>query len=73
MKKVFKMNGLDCASCATKMQEGIKKLDGVTNAIVNFATAKLTIEGEDDKMERIIESAKAVIKKLEPDVILQRA
>ena len=72
MKKVFKLNGLACANCATKMQEGIRKLEGVNNAIVNFATAKLTIEGEDDKMEKIIESAYALINKIEPDVVLQK-
>lgn len=73
MKKVFMLHGLGCANCAAKMQEGVEKLDGVKRVIVNFATAKLTIEGEDDKMEKIIESTKSLIKKIEPDVVLQKA
>lgn len=73
MKKTFKLEGLDCANCAAKMQEGINKIQGVSNATVNFMTTKLIIEGEDDKMDGIIEAAKTVIKKLEPDVVLKKA
>ena len=73
MRKAFKLEGLGCANCAAKMQEGIGKLDGVSSATVNFATAKLIIEGEDDRMDSIIESARAIIKKIEPDVALQKA
>ena len=36
MKKTFKLIDLDCAHCAAKMEEAIKKLPGVTNASVNF-------------------------------------
>ena len=73
MKRIFKLEGLECASCAAKIQEGIGKLDGVNNATVNFALAKLTIDGEEGKIENIIESTKSLIKKLEPDVVMQRA
>lgn len=73
MKKIFKLNGLDCANCAAKIENGVCKLDGVSNASVNFMTTKLVIEGDDDKMESIIESAKAIIKRLEPDVVMQKA
>jgi len=73
VKRIFKLEGLECASCAAKIQEGIGKLDGVNNATVNFALAKLTIDGEEGKIENIIESTKSLIKKLEPDVVMQRA
>ena len=36
MKKTFRMTDLDCANCAAKMENAIKKIDGVTNASVNF-------------------------------------
>ena len=32
MKKKFKLQDLDCANCAAKMEEAIKKIDGVTDA-----------------------------------------
>ena len=43
MKKVFALEDLDCANCAAKMEEGIKKLDGVKNANVSYITQKMTI------------------------------
>ena len=48
MKKTFKMEDLDCAHCAAKMEDAIKKLDGVANANVNFLAQKVTIEADDD-------------------------
>lgn len=38
MKKKFKLQDLDCANCAAKMEEAIKKIDGVTDASVSFMT-----------------------------------
>ena len=46
MKKTFRLEGLDCANCAAKIERGIAALDGVSNASVNFMTGKLTIEAE---------------------------
>ncbi len=67
MKKVFKLEDLDCAHCAAKMEDGIKKLDGVISAKVNFLSQKLTLEAPDEIFEEIIMKAKAVVKKIEPD------
>ena len=36
MKKIFKLNGLECANCAAKMENAINKLDGVDNVTINF-------------------------------------
>ena len=43
MKKKFKLQDLDCANCAAKMEEAIKKIDGVTDASVSFMTQKLAV------------------------------
>ena len=51
MKKTFKLIDLDCAHCAAKMEEAIKKLPGVTNASVNFLQQKFTLEASDDQFE----------------------
>ena len=48
MKKKFKLQDLDCANCAAKMEEAIKKIDGVTDASVSFMTQKLVLEAEPD-------------------------
>ena len=72
MKKAFILKGLDCANCAAKIERRIGKLDGVSSSMLSFMTTRLIIEGEDDKMPGIIESAKAIIKKLEPGVVMEQ-
>ena len=67
MKKKFKLEDLDCANCAAKMEEAIKKIDGVSDASVSFLAQKMTIEAADDKFDAIMEEVKAVCAKVEPD------
>lgn len=67
MKKIYRVEDLDCAHCAAKMTEGIKKIDGVINAEVNFLTQKLTIEAEDDRFDQIVKQAVKVCRSIEPD------
>ena len=67
MKKRFKMMDLDCANCAAKMEDAIKKLDGVKDASVSFMTQKMTIEGDDARFDQIVKEAVRVCKKVEPD------
>ena len=73
MKNTYKLEGLGCANCASKMEAAIKKLDGVSNATVNFMTSKMVVEAEDDKMPKVLEAAEEIIKKIEPDVKLKKA
>lgn len=73
MKKTFRLQGLDCANCAAKMENAISKLDGVTVASVNFMTTKLVIEGSEEKMPTIIAQAEKIIKKIEPDTVMKKA
>jgi len=73
MKKKFILEGLGCANCATKMEEAIKKLDGVKEATVNFMTQRLIIEGEDEKMPEIVQEAEKIIKKIESQVVMKKA
>ena len=44
MKKKFKMENLDCANCAAKMETAINKIAGVKEATVSFMTQRLVIE-----------------------------
>ena len=67
MKKTFKLIDLDCANCAAKMEDAIKKIDGVINATVSFMTQKMTIEAEDEKFDRVVEEAVKACRKVEPD------
>jgi copper chaperone CopZ len=67
MKKKFKLQDLDCANCAAKMEEAIKKLDGVKDASVNFMTQKMMVEAEDEGFDAIMQEVVKVCKKVEPD------
>ena len=67
MKKKFKLEDLDCANCAAKMEEGIKKIEGVKDANVSFLAQKMTIEAEDEKFEEIMKEVVAICAKIEPD------
>lgn len=67
MKKTYKMRDLDCANCAAKMEEAIRKLDGVQAVSISFMTQKLTIEAEEDRLDEIMRQAVKVCRKVEPD------
>lgn len=71
MKKKFKLIDLDCANCAAKMENAIKKLDGVKDANVSFMAQKLTIEADDARFDEIMKEVVAVCKKVEPDCEIQ--
>lgn len=68
MKKKFNLEDLDCANCAAKMEEGIKKIDGVTNATMSFMNQKLTIEADDARFDEIMQEVIKVCAKVEPDM-----
>lgn len=67
MKKVYKLEDLDCANCAAKMEAAISKIDGVESAAVSFMTQKLTIEADESKLDEILKKAAKICKKIEPD------
>ena len=67
MKKKFKLIDLDCANCAAKMEDAIKKIDGVEDANVSIMTQKMTIVAEEDQFHRIMKEVVKVCNKVEPD------
>lgn len=71
MKKILKLEGLDCANCAAKMEDGLRKIAGVEEASVSFMTQKVTLVASDENMENILVQAIKVIKKVEPDIIIK--
>ena len=67
MKKSFKLVDLDCANCAQKMEDAIKRIDGVQDANVSFLMQKMTLTAEDDRFDEIVQQAVKVCKRVEPD------
>ena len=71
MKKVFKLEGLNCVHCASKIEEKVAKLEGVKSVMVNFMTTKMTLESEN--MEEVVEKVKKLVNEVEPDVNMVKA
>ena len=72
MKKKFKLEDLDCANCAAKMEDAIKKIDGVNDATMSFVTQKLTVDADDERFDAIMDEIVAVCAKVEPDMRILR-
>lgn len=67
MKKRFKLVDLDCANCAAKMEDAIKKVDGVKDATVSFVMQKMTVEADDARFDDIMKEIVKACKRVEPD------
>ena len=66
MKKKFTCE-IDCAACAAKVEEAIKKVDGVEDVSVNFLTQKLTLVAPDDRFDEVLQAAIKAGKRAESD------
>ena len=67
MKKTFTIEELDCAHCAAKIEDEIKKLNGVEKISVNFLSGKITLEAADDSFDEILSKTVEICKQVEPD------
>lgn len=67
MKKVYKLEDLDCANCAAEMERAIQKLDGVVSASVSFMSQKLSIEVKDGMLDTVMSKVVKTCRKIEPD------
>lgn len=72
MRKVFKLQDLDCANCAAKMEDAISKIDGVEKATMSFMTQKLTIVADDGRFNEIMDEVERVCSRVEPDMVIVR-
>lgn len=71
MKKTYKIE-VDCANCAAKMEEAVKKIPGVTNAVVNYLTQKMTLEFADGAdIAAIVTAVAKACKKIDSDFEIQ--
>lgn len=74
MEKILKVNGIDCANCAAKIENKISKIKKVNEASVNFMTGKVMIETETEDIEEnniIVKEVIKIINKIEPDAIIE--
>ena len=67
MKKTYTLDELDCANCGLKMEEAIRKIEGVKSVNISFMTQKITLEADDADFDRVLKEAVKACKKVEPD------
>lgn len=68
LKKEFTLEGLDCANCAMKIENGIASINGVRECNVNFATQTLSLQLNENEQDSILAKAEKTITRLEPHV-----
>ena len=64
MKKTFKLDEIDCANCALKLEEALRKVQDVK---VNFLSQKLTLAAADDAFDTVLKQVVKTTRKVEPD------
>ena len=72
MRKSFKLDEIDCANCANKLQDAIARLDGVEAVSVNFMTQKLTLTAADERFDDVLDRLVALAADIEPDCEIVR-
>ncbi|HAZ36929.1 MAG TPA: heavy metal translocating P-type ATPase, partial [Clostridiaceae bacterium] len=71
LKKELKLNGLNCANCAAKIEKEVNNIDGVQKANVDFISKNLVIKIKNkNNANDIINSAIKIVGKIRPDVIV---
>ena len=67
MKKAYRIE-VDCASCALKMEEAARKVEGVADAAVSFMTQKMKVEFAEGVQEKaVMEAVRKACRKVESD------
>ena len=72
MKKVYKLEDLDCANCAAKMERAISKIEGVQSASVSFLMQRLAVEADEARFEEIMDKIERTCRRVEPDCRIVR-
>lgn len=70
MKKVFKLEELDCATCADKIETAVAKIEGVEAVKVDFLRESLMLEVPDAQFDEVLKKVKKIIARVEPDACL---
>lgn len=70
MKKYkYRLNNLDCANCANKIEERLKKEKNLSDVVVNFSSLTLSFMSNDDIK---IEDISDIVTKIEPEVVVTK-
>lgn len=71
MTKTYRLQNLDCANCAAKMERKINKIAGVNSASINFMALKLNIDVDEAREAEIMEQVLKAMKSVESGIIIK--
>ena len=71
MKKSYRIENIDCANCAEKLQNSLKKIEGVIELKINFLMQKLVLEADSENFSTVLENIIVQAKKIEPKVLIK--
>ena len=72
MKTVYRLEDLDCANCAAKMERAVAKIDGVNEVSISFMGQRMSIDADEGRFEEIMDNVVKACKKIEPDCTIVR-
>lgn len=68
MIKNYKIEGLDCASCAAQLQDKIGNVKGVNSCKISFMAQRIVLDiEENNNFEELVSNINKLVKKQEPD------
>lgn len=67
MRKTIRLEDLDCANCASKLEKAIEGIDGVQKVAVSFMAQKILLEADENKMDAVLKEIKRTAKRVVPD------
>lgn len=67
----FRIDGLDCANCASTLESEISRISLINNVSISFMSQRLSFNCEEDNYDEAVKLIKKIIKKEEPDVTLE--
>ena len=68
MKKKYKLDEIDCANCALKLENAIREVKGVSGVKVNYVMQKMTLEADDAAFDEVEKEVLALCRRMEPDM-----
>ncbi len=71
MVKVLKMENLECAHCAEKMERKISKIEGVHSVSISFMAQKMILDCEDGDEKGILEKVREAVRSVEKDCVVK--
>ncbi len=67
MKKNYRLENLDCANCAAKMERAVAKIDGVDSVSISFMGQRMSIDADESRFDKIMDDVVKACKRVEPD------